>query len=123
MAIDRARETPIPGGTRSGRRLACLLGAQWLVLFPLALYASERFSDAYEYIEGQQEPLLVLPADPDATIHFGIVFVLLFVIPLVLLYLRPRQGLLGKLCVAFASVPIPLSLIMRFWVGCMTCTP
>ncbi len=84
MAIERQRETPVPGGTRSGRRLArLLLGVQWLVLFPLALHASERFSDAYESIEGQQEPLLVLPADPDATIHFGIVFVLLFVIPLV----------------------------------------
>ena len=100
-----------------------LLGVQWLLVFPMTVYASERFEDMYEFVDEGSEPLLVLPADPDAALHFGIHMVALVAISLLLLYLRHRQGRGNKLSSVLLFIPPMACLALRFWVGCITCTP
>ncbi len=100
-----------------------LLGVQWLVAFPMALYASERFEDMYDIADEGGESVLVLPADPDAAIHFGLHSVMMVALSLLLVFLRSRRQGAFRVSSVLLFIPPVVCLVLRFWVGCITCSP
>ncbi|MFY0580107.1 hypothetical protein ACN28S_42925 [Cystobacter fuscus] len=100
-----------------------LLGVQWFVAFPMTLYASERFEDMYDVVEEGSEPVLMLSADPDAAIHFGLHLVMMVALSLLLVFLRSRREGAFRGSSVLLFIPLVVCLALRFWVGCITCRP
>ena len=104
-------------------RVYVLLGAQWLLVFPLTVYASERFEDTYRMLDEEGDPELVLRADPHAALYFGLLLGVLTVLSGVLLTLHPRQGPGGRIVNILCLIPPLMCVALRLWVGCLSCAP